>query len=178
MLQQIETERLRIRDVHASDGDAFYRYMKREDYWRHLPMQSPTLESVRSLVERSLREQTGDPRSNYFLAAVSKETGEVIGEAILRIVSLRHSQAEIGWGVDGQYTGLGLGTEIGRAMLGFGFGLDLHRLYAQCHVENTPSLRIMAKLAMTEEGILRENVTARGQWWSSSQWSILRTERK
>ena len=176
MIEQIETERLRIRDVQASDGDAFYRYMRHKDYWRNLPVQHPTLESVRSLVERCLREQTGNPRTNYFLAAVSKETGEVIGEAILRIVSLRHGQAEIGWGVDGQYTGLGLGTEIGRAMLSFGFGLDLHRLYAQCHVENTPSLRIMAKLAMTEEGILRENVKARGQWWSSSQWSILRTE--
>ena len=176
MIEQIETERLRIRDVHASDGDAFYRYMKHEDYWRNLPMQPPTLESVHLLVERCLREQAGNPRTNYFLAAVSKETGEVVGEAILRIVSLLHGQAEIGWGVDGQYTSLGLGTEIGRAMLSFGFGLDLHRLYAQCRVENTPSLRIMAKLAMTEEGILRENVKARGQWWSSSQRSILRTE--
>jgi hypothetical protein len=103
--------------------------MKHEDYWRNLPMQPPTLESVRSFVEKCLREQTGNPRTNYFLAAVSKETGEVIGEAILRIVSLRHGQAEIGWGVDGQYTGLGLGAEIGRAMLSFGFGLDLYRLY-------------------------------------------------
>jgi RimJ/RimL family protein N-acetyltransferase len=176
MLEQIETERLSFRDVRASDSDAFYGYMKHEDYWRHLPMQPPTLEAVRSFVERCRREQTGNPRTNYFLAAVSKETGEVIGEGILRIVSLRHGQAEIGWGVDRQYTRLGLGTEIGRAMLSFGFGLDLHRLYAQCHVENTPSLCIMAKLAMTEEGILRENVNARGQWWSSSQWSILRTE--
>jgi ribosomal-protein-alanine N-acetyltransferase len=178
MIEQIETERLCIRDVHASDGDAFYKYMKHEDYWRNLPMLPPTLESVRSLVEKSLREQTDNPRTNYFLAAVSKETGEAIGEAILRIVSLRHSQAEIGWGVDRQYSGIGLGTEIGRAVLVLGFSLGLHRLYAQCHVENTPSRRIMAKLGMTEEGVLRENVKARGQWWSSSQWSILYTEHK
>ena len=41
-----------------------------------------------------------------------------------------------------------------------------------------PSLRIMAKLAMTEEGVIRENVKTRGEWWSSSQWSILHIERK
>jgi len=178
MIEQIETERLRIRDVLLSDTDAFHRYMKREDYWHNLPMQPPTQERVQSLVEGCLQEQTGNPRTNYFLAAVSKETGEVIGEAILRIASLWHGQAEIGWGVDGQQTGRGLGTEIGRAMLSFGFDLGLHRLYAQCRVGNIPSLRIMAKLAMTEEGVVRENVKARGEWWSSSQWSILHTDRK
>jgi len=36
----------------------------------------------------------------------------------------------------------------------------------------------MAKLAMTEEGVIRENVKTRGEWWSSSQWSILHIERK
>ena len=31
----------------------------------------------------------------------------------------------------------------------------------------------MAKIGMCEEGILRENVWARGEWWSSVQCSIL-----
>jgi RimJ/RimL family protein N-acetyltransferase len=176
MIEPIETERLRIRDVLSSDSDAFYRYMKREDYWRNLPMQPPTPEWVQSLVERCLREQAASPRTHYFLAAVSKDSGQVIGEAILRIESLWHGRAEIGWGVDGEHTGRGLGTEIGRAMLRFGFDLGLHRLYAQCRVGNDPSLRIMAKLGMTGEGVLRENIRARGERWSSSQWSILRTE--
>jgi hypothetical protein len=51
MIEKIETERLRIRDVLLSDTDAFYRYMKREDYWRNLPMQPPTQEWVQSLLE-------------------------------------------------------------------------------------------------------------------------------
>jgi [ribosomal protein S5]-alanine N-acetyltransferase len=178
MIEQIETPRLSIRDVLLFDGEAFYRYMNREDYWRNLPMQPPTVDWVRSLVERCLREQTETPRTQYFLAAVSKETGEVIGEAILRIESLWHGQAEIGWGVDAQYTGFGFGTEIGQAILRFGFGLGLYRLYAQCRVGNIPSLRVMAKLAMKEEGVARENVKARGEWWSSSQWSILSTDFK
>ena len=62
-------------------------------------------------------------------------------------------------------------------MLRLGFGLGLRRLYAHCRVGNTPSLRIMAELGMTEEGIVRENVLERGERWSSSQWSILRTDR-
>lgn len=178
MIEQIETQRLSIRDVIVSDSEAFYRYMRRDDYWRNLPMQPPTTDWVQSLVERCLREQTESPRTKYFFAVVSKEAGEVIGEAILRIESVRHGQAEIGWGVDARYTGRGFGTEIGQAILRFGFDLGLHRLYAQCRVGNIPSLRVMVKLAMTEEGIARENIRARGEWWSSSQWSILSTDSK
>ena len=54
--------------------------------------------------------------------------------------------------------------------------LGLHRIYAQCRVENQASRRIMTKLGMREEGILRENVLARGSWWSSMQCSILSTD--
>ena len=75
-------------------------------------------------------------------------------------------------------TGRGLGTEIGHAMLQLGFSLGLHRLYARCRVQNIASLRIMAKLGMSEEGTLRENVNARSEWWSSAQWSVLRTDVK
>ncbi len=176
MIEPIETERLRIRDVDVSDADAFLAYMRSDDYWCNLPMDPPTSDSVRAHIEHSLQEQSENPRKSYFLAATSKETGEVIGEAVLGITSLRDGQAVIGWAVDEQHSGLGYATEIGRAMLVFGFGLGLHRIYAQCRAGNAASLRIMSKLAMTEEGTLRENVRARGEWWSSSQWSILRSE--
>ena len=63
------------------------------------------------------------------------------------------------------------------AMLRFAFDeLRLHRVYAQCRTENHASRRIMAKLGMREEGVLRDNVLARGSWWSSIQCSILSTD--
>jgi RimJ/RimL family protein N-acetyltransferase len=54
--------------------------------------------------------------------------------------------------------------------------LGLHRVIAQCRVENLALRRIMTKLGMREEGMLQENVFARGEWWSSVQSSILATE--
>ena len=62
-------------------------------------------------------------------------------------------------------------------MLELAFGtLRLHRVYAQCREENHASRQIMTKLGMREEGILRENVLARGAWWSSIQCSLLAHE--
>ncbi|HEY1722647.1 MAG TPA: GNAT family N-acetyltransferase [Magnetospirillaceae bacterium] len=171
----IDTDRLFIRDVRPTDADAFFDFMQREDYWRNLPIDPPTRASMQTLIERRLSEQTATPRVLYILAAVDKATDKVVGEAILRVTNLRHRNGEVGWAVAWHQTGKNLGTEIGRAMIRFGFDqLDLHRISARCRVGNTASQRIMTKLGMQYEGIAREDVNARDEWWSSSQWSILR----
>lgn len=174
----IETPRLIIREVRASDVDDFFRYMQQELYWRDVPIERPTVQSVTALVDASLQDQAKQPRTSHFLAAVEKHSPNIIGEAILYVRSPRWRQGEIGWGVSSMYTGRGFATEIGIAMLDLAFGtFELHRVYAQCRMENQASRRIMKKLGMSEEGILRENVLARGAWWSSIQCSILSHER-
>jgi RimJ/RimL family protein N-acetyltransferase len=173
----IETLRLFMRDVQGADAEGLHAYMQREAYWQNLPMEPPTREHVDALVERCLREQKVEPRSSYFLAATLKGTDEIAGQAILRVRSAQHRQGEIGWAVAEFHQGKGLATEIGFALLRFGFEtMGLHRIVARSRKENFASRRVMAKIGMREEGILRENVWARGEWCSSVQCSILSHE--
>jgi RimJ/RimL family protein N-acetyltransferase len=175
LIAALETPRLVIRDVNLSDADAFYAYMRLESYRRHVPIDPPTPESMAERVKRWVEAQTKEPRTGYSLAVTDKATGQVIGEAILHIRGWR--EAEVGWGVRADRSGRGLGTEIGRAMLELAFvRLDLHRVFAQCNIENHASRRIMEKLGMREEGVLRDNRFVRGAWWSSVQYSILADE--
>jgi ribosomal-protein-alanine N-acetyltransferase len=147
-MAELETGHLLIREVRALDVDAFHRYMRQEQYWRD----PPTAASVAALVDRCLQNQTQTPRTDYFMAAVDKRSDEPIGEAILYVRSIRWRQGEIGWGVSSSHVGRGFATEIGRAMLRLAFDtLSLHRIFAQCRVENPASRRIMAKLGMREE---------------------------
>ena len=177
MTFRLETERLLLRDVHLDDREGFFDYMSRENYWRHVPVESMTVSAVDIMVRRALADQEQTPRSDYFLAVIDKQSTKLVGEAILHVRSARWRQGEIGWGVDQQFAGAGIATEIGFAMLDFAFRqLDLHRVYAQCHVENEASRRVMTKLGMKQEGVLRENVLARGEWWSSVQYAILATD--
>ncbi len=178
LITGLETAHLVIRDVRAPDAGHFYEYMKREQYWRNVPIDTPTNESIADMINRCILDQQKQPRTDFFLAAVDKATDNVIGEAILHVRNLRWRQGEIGWGVNSDRTGRGLATEIGTAMLHLGFNrLGLHRIYAQCQTENLASRRVMAKLGMRQEGVLRQNVLARGSWWSSVQCSILSGER-
>ena len=52
---ELETERMLIRDVCASDADAFHQYMRREIYWRRVPIEPPTASFVAGLGDRSVQ---------------------------------------------------------------------------------------------------------------------------
>jgi RimJ/RimL family protein N-acetyltransferase len=114
-IRLIETPRLIIRDVHVSDGEAFFGYMQKEPYWRDVPIDQPTVQSITVLVNASLLDQAKQPRTGHFLAAVEKRSQSVIGEAILHVRNPRWRQGEIGWGISPTHTGQGLATEIAMA---------------------------------------------------------------
>jgi [ribosomal protein S5]-alanine N-acetyltransferase len=176
-MAHLESDRLVLREVRASDADDFLRYRQQKDYWRHVPIEPPTADSIAAMVNGWIQNQNQNPRTVYFLAATDKRSNQLVGDAGLYIRSIRSRQGEIGWGVVSSRTGQGLATEIGQALLRLAFDtVSLHRVFAQCRIENQASRRIMVKLGMREEGVFRENVFARGEWWSSVQSSILSTE--
>ncbi|MND05649.1 hypothetical protein D3C83_265790 [compost metagenome] len=47
---------------------------------------------------------------------------------------------------------------------------------AQCSPDNKGSIRIMQKLGMAREGLLRDIHYARGKWWSTVIYGILDQE--
>lgn len=166
MLSDIEAER----DV----GD-FQGYMLKESYWRHVPIEVPTAESVTDFLRGQIRAQVDSPRRTYYLAVRHRVSGDFIGEASLRLWDA--VSGDCGWGVDDPWRGQGFATEIGAAMLQLGFARHgLHRLCAFCHVGNEASRRVMTKLGMQSEGIAREHLRVRGAWWSSWAFSILSTD--
>jgi [ribosomal protein S5]-alanine N-acetyltransferase len=175
---ELITDRVRLREVLAADADDFLRNRRHEHYRRHLPIEPPSAESIAASLGAWIRWQDQDPRAVFMLAAVDKQTHEMVGEAGLYIRDFGSRQGEIGWGVAWDRAGQGLATEIGRALLSLAFEtLGLHRVFAQCRVENAASRRIMAKLGMREEGVWRENVWGEGTVQCSilsSEWGIER----
>lgn len=62
-------------------------------------------------------------------------------------------------------------------MLALGFGeLKLHRIYATCRPGNIGSAKVMERIGMRFEGLLREHLRAKGQWHDSRLYSILDRE--
>ena len=67
-----------------------------------------------------------------------------------------HRSAELGYWVAVEHWGRGIATEASRALLEYGFGeMGLHRIQARHLARNAASGRVMEKLGMRREGVLR-----------------------
>jgi ribosomal-protein-alanine N-acetyltransferase len=71
----------------------------------------------------------------------------------------------------------GLMTEAVREIVRFGFErMNLNRIEARCKIANVGSARVMEKVGLSFEGVLREHQYAKGVFEDLKLYSILRSE--
>jgi [ribosomal protein S5]-alanine N-acetyltransferase len=173
----ITTRRLLIREYTAEDAAAVFGYVKDPIYWQYQRSEAPSEEQIKTLIEWVVREQAASPRLLYFMAAARRDSGEIIGEAVLKITNPVDRQGDLGFGVVPKFWKQGYGTEIGHAILDAAFEhFKLHRIAGLCSPDNKGSIRVMQKLGMAREGLLRDVHHGRGRWWSSVVYSLLEAE--
>lgn len=90
------------------------------------------------------------------------------GEGLIGVCSLQvepdQGRAELGYWLGRSWWGQGFMTEAARAVVAFGFErLELRRIFAHHLPENPASGRVMQKVGMTPEGILRRHILHRGE---------------
>lgn len=177
MQQPLTKASLVLRELRPDDARALRDLMCEPAFWTPLPIDEPSLSSIRAHLDQCARDATVEPRIAWAFAAIETGSGRIVGEGSVRVVSWAGRQGEIGWGVDPGRAGEGFGTRIAAALLRHAFAdLRLHRVVARCRPDNAASRAIMAKLGFREEGIMREDVLARGAWWDSLQAAILDRE--
>ena len=114
--------------------------------------------------------------SEATLAVTLKSDGLVIGSVAL-FVNLNHRRGELGYMVAKEHWNHGYCTEAARALMGIGFNsLGLNRIQATHLTRNPASGRVMRKLGMSREGLLRQYVLNRGVFEDLVMYSILRPE--
>jgi [ribosomal protein S5]-alanine N-acetyltransferase len=110
------------------------------------------------------------------LAITLKPDGPVIGSVALS-VNKKHQRGELGYMVAKEHWNRGYCTEACRALISYGLSaLGLSRIQAVHFPRNPASGRVMQKLGMTREGLLRQYVSNRGTREDVNMYSILRTE--
>jgi RimJ/RimL family protein N-acetyltransferase len=83
-------------------------------------------------------------------------------------------KGELGFWIDQSYWGKGVATEAAAALVKFGFEkLCLHKIVAFHMVRNPASGRVMEKLGMRKEGMLRDHVKKSDQFEDSVAYGIL-----
>ena len=102
--------------------------------------------------------------------------GSLVG-AIGLIIRADNDRAALGYWIGKPYWNSGYCTEAARAVLRYGFEeLGLHRIHASHLARNPASGRVMEKLGMTREGLLRQHVKKRGVFEDNVEYGILKSE--
>lgn len=172
--ETIETERLRLRPFELSDVDDVLVYAQDPEWSRYL----------RALPRPYLRKDAEQFVAKQFLLdrvtkpawAVVRE-GAVIGGINLRL-TFESRSAELGYSIAREHWNNGFCTEAARAVIHAAFSTheDLIRVYARADDANAASQRVMEKVGMTREGVLRLSRIERGEAFDEAWFSVLRTE--
>lgn len=108
--------------------------------------------------------------------AITAKSGELVGAISLMNIVEGH-QAELGYWVGVPYWNRGICTEAGEAVLRYGFiDRGLNRVYASYLTRNPASRRVMEKLGMVPEGILRAHALKWGAHEDLGLMGILKTD--
>jgi RimJ/RimL family protein N-acetyltransferase len=172
------SERLLLRPFEDRDFDALHVMQSDPAVARFLYWDARSADEVRAQLERIKPMNRIDETSDSLrLAALRRDSGELVGDYSLRLASREHRQGEIGFITHPAHQGLGFATEGSLVLLRLGFEvLGLHRIFGSCDALNTASARVMERLGMRREAHFRESEIFKGSWGDELIYAMLAAE--
>jgi RimJ/RimL family protein N-acetyltransferase len=124
----------------------------------------------------SSHQKTFDDGDGVTFAIVRSADHQLLGAISISIHKAYHL-AEIGYWIGKPYWQQGYCTEAARAVLDYAFEtLDLNRVQAHHLTRNPASGRVMQKVGMTLEGVLRQAIYRWNRFDDLAIYSVLRSE--
>ncbi|MDQ0708420.1 RimJ/RimL family protein N-acetyltransferase [Arthrobacter woluwensis] len=174
----VHTDRLLLRPMTAEDIDPMLRYKSRPEVVRFVPYGPLTRADIAERISgRWGRTELTEPGQSVTLALEERETGRLVGDAVLFWHSAEHRSGEVGYILSPDATGHGYATEAATAILRLGFDeLGLHRMVARLDERNTASARVAERLGMRLEARLVQNEWFKGEWSTELVFAMLEDE--
>jgi len=175
-LPVIETERLLLRPFRISDGPRVQLLAGDERIAAttlNLPHPYPG-----GLAEQwiATHEDEFIQQKSVILAICLKEDVKLIGACGL-MLKREYDLGEMGYWIGYPYWNRGYCTEACRALIDYGFNsLNLNKIFANYFEGNDASGRVMQKLGMKQEALLRKHIKHWGEYKNLISYGILKEE--
>ena len=167
---ELRTPRLLLRPFRMADAGDVFAYGSDEEWARYLDVQQPyTRRSAEEDVARAILAGGASP-----MWAIVHE-GRVVGG--VTVIDRGAGAGELGYSLARPLWGRGLVTEAAEAVVAHGFGkLGIARIQALADIRNVGSWRVMEKLGMKREGVLRSHQLVHDERTDEVIYAILREE--
>lgn len=177
-MEEIATPRLRLRAFAPGDEEAVHRYAGDPEVCRHVTWGPNSPEDTRRFVADAVRAARHDGPPDSWTWAVVLDDGsdaDLVGSVGLTVRSRENARGELGYALRRDRWGSGLTTEAAAAVLEFAFGpAGLARVEATCRPENSGSRRVLERIGMQLEGVLRSHVVVVGERRDSLLFAAVR----
>jgi len=175
-LQRLETPRLILRVVTMGDLEDMFAYSSDEEVTRFLRWgPHRALEETESYIRGVLREYEEGKDGPWGIEY--RDTGRLVGSIHLMKINAQHCKAEIGFVLSRSYWNRGLMSEALKRVLEHSFeSIGLNRIEGLCLVDNLAGIRVMKKLGMRQEGVLREYSYQKGAFRDFVVYSMLKRD--
>jgi len=171
----LETERLILRKLRLEDAKDVFEYASDPEVAKYVTWEThKSIEDSINLIK--FTHERYEKKEGIIWGIVYKENNKVIGTCDILPVT-KHFRSEIAYALARNYWGKGLMTEAVKEVIRFGFErMNLNRIQAMCIPENIGSYRVMEKVGMKYEGLIREYLYIKGKFQDLKLYSILRIE--
>lgn len=174
----LHTQRLLIRNFSTSDLEPFLAYRNDPEVAKY---QSWSLPYTREKAEAFIREMQDvhAPKQGDWLqlALELKDTGAMIGDVVFGVREDDARQATVGFTIASAYQRNGYASEALTTLLDYLFeDVDMHRVVADCDVENIGSWKTLEKLGFRREAHFVESLLIGKEYTSEYHYAILQRE--
>ena len=153
--EQIETERLLLRRPAVADAAAIFNgYAQDSEVTRYLIWRPHNnIQETEAFLADCAAAWADNFRFPYVITL--KESGAVIGMIEIRVHEFK---ADVGYVISRENWGRGIATEALRSLVDWALAQDsIYRVWAVCDLENPASARVLEKVGMKYEGVLRRH---------------------
>ncbi|MEO2203917.1 GNAT family N-acetyltransferase [Paenibacillus pabuli] len=172
--QTLTTERLCLRLFEEADAATVTELCNNYNIYKStLTLPYPyTLDCALSWIQH--HRQNFETGKHYEFAICDRATGVLYG-AIALSYDHRYNHGEIAYWVGEPYWGYGYATEASKTILDFAFHVKkFHKVYGRHFASNPASGKVLQKIGMTQEGILKDHVKKEGQYEDLIYYGIVK----
>ena len=171
---ELETKRLIIRDIVNDDLSLYHKLYSDKDNTEFTNSYILDESHLREKVQRWIKLGESQERYFYKLSIFFKDSDEFVGECSIHVHETKKQICTVGWTIDKTFWGNGIATEVGMELISYAHKtLNCHRVWAECDYRNRASERVLQKIGMIKEGLLRKNNIISNEWSDTLIYAIV-----
>ena len=180
----LETPRLLLRSFKDMDLLPFLQYRNDPRVYKYQGWKTPYLLEDATAFIANVKKLTPGIKGEWYQPAIERceapeENNKIIGDVAFHIPNSNPRMAYIGYTLAHDAWGQGFAREAVQKLLDYLFKvLDLHRVVADCDVENAPSIRLLERLGFRREAHYIDSfwLDKKNAWGSEYLYALLQRE--